>query len=111
MNLLNPTNIPLHNQPGLLLDKYVTVQATAKLTGYNLQYLRRLLRAGRLMGVKVGQVWLIELAALIVFLEGVQSTQDRRFGPQGLKGSLNVDKRKRFVSTTVISPDQKGVVS
>lgn len=37
-----------------------SVKAAAEYSGCNEQYLRRLLRAGRLEGVKIGQVWLIK---------------------------------------------------
>jgi hypothetical protein len=32
------------------------IQAAAELTGYNIQYLRRLLRYGKLEGIKIGQI-------------------------------------------------------
>jgi excisionase family DNA binding protein len=51
--------------------------------GYNQQYLRRLLRDGRLEGIKVGQVWLIKLASLEAHLRSRQMEQDRRRGLQG----------------------------
>jgi len=41
------------------------------------------LRAGRLEGIKIGQVWLIKMASLEVHLLIGQVGQDRRFGPQG----------------------------
>ena len=37
------------------------MQAAAEVTGYNIQYLRRLLRSGVLEGIKIGQMWLIEI--------------------------------------------------
>jgi hypothetical protein len=37
--------------------------------GYDFQYLRRLLRAGKLAGIKVGQVWLISLASLSAYIQ------------------------------------------
>jgi len=38
----------------------ISVKAAVFNSSYNLQYLRRLLREGRLSGVKLGQAWLID---------------------------------------------------
>ena len=48
------------------------------------QYLRRLLRTGRLKGVKIGQVWLIRLASLEAHLRKGQLSRNQRYGPQGV---------------------------
>ena len=48
---------------GAVISHHLTVQAAAVLSGYSIQYLRRLLRDGTLEGVKIGQVWLISLDA------------------------------------------------
>ena len=69
---------------GVVLERHLSVRAAAETSGYNEQYLRRLLRAGRLQGVKIGQVWLIRLASLEAHLRKGQTAQDRRFGPQGV---------------------------
>jgi hypothetical protein len=60
-------NSPQHlfqNSNGIILEKYITVQAAVEVSGYNTQYLRRLLRAERLDRIKVGQMWLIKLESL-----------------------------------------------
>jgi hypothetical protein len=41
---------------GILVNRHITVQAPAEVTGYNLQYLRRILRSGVLKGCKIGQL-------------------------------------------------------
>jgi len=66
----------------LVVTNHITVQAAAKYSGYSLQYLRRLLRCGKLVGLKIGQVWLIEKTALEEYLERSVQATDRRFGPQ-----------------------------
>jgi hypothetical protein len=40
---------------GMVLDNHMSVQAAAEYSGYNVQYLRRLVRRGEVEGVKVGQ--------------------------------------------------------
>jgi hypothetical protein len=41
---------------GVISEEYLTVEAASLITGYNGQYLRRLLRRGKLIGVRVGQL-------------------------------------------------------
>ena len=69
---------------GAVLEKHLSVKAAAETFGYNEQYLRRLLRTGRLQGTRIGQVWLIKLASLEAHLRKGYLAQDRRFGPQGI---------------------------
>jgi hypothetical protein len=61
---------------------YIPVKAACKLSGYDQQYLRRLLRQEKLGGIKVGQVWLIETLSLENHLSLGNQGQDRRYGPQ-----------------------------
>ncbi len=75
---------PQDRVKGVVLERHLSVKAAAEHSGYNEQYLRRLLRAGRLEGIKIGQVWLIKLASLEAHLQKGQMVQDRRFGPQGI---------------------------
>lgn len=65
-----------------VLNNCVSVKAAANYSGYSLQYLRRLLRIGKLDGLKIGQVRLINKAAFETFLEKVSAISDRRFSPK-----------------------------
>ena len=67
---------------GFILEKYITVQIAADYSGYNIQYLRRLLRSGRLMGKKIGQIWLMDLGDFERYLDDALTVNDRRCGPQ-----------------------------
>lgn len=67
---------------GILFETHISVQAAATLTGYNIQYLRRLLRSGKLSGAKIGQVWLIKLSSLETYFQERESSTDRRCGPK-----------------------------
>ena len=73
---------PQIDSPEVVLEKHISVKAAAVFSGYNIQYLRRLLRAGRLEGIKIGQVWLISLVALEAYLKRGQMVRDRRHGPR-----------------------------
>jgi hypothetical protein len=50
----NTPNNSKQSHTGILINGHVTVQAAAEVTGYNIQYLRRMLRSGVLKGVKSG---------------------------------------------------------
>ena len=65
-----------------VLNNHLSVKAAANFSGYSLQYLRRLLRTGKLTGLKIGQVWLIDYAAFEEYLEKAITATDSRFGPQ-----------------------------
>jgi hypothetical protein len=49
------------SSPSDKADTYMPVQTAAEYSGYNLQYMRRLLVSGAIEGVKVGQVWLVKV--------------------------------------------------
>ena len=51
------------------VGKYVTIQAAVRAAGYNRQNLRRLLRTGKITGLEIGQVWLIELVSLEAYTQ------------------------------------------
>jgi excisionase family DNA binding protein len=74
--------LPHESLAGAVLEKHLSVKAAAEYSGYNGQYLRRLLRAGRLEGIRIGQVWLIKLASLEAHLRNGRLSQDQRYGPQ-----------------------------
>ena len=65
-----------------VLNNYISVQVAGKYSGYGLQYLRRLLCNGKLEGIKIGQLWLVDKGALDICLKQVQKATDQRFGPR-----------------------------
>jgi hypothetical protein len=66
----------------ILINGQLTMQAAADATGKNMQYLSRLWRSGKLEGVKIGQMWLVEMDALEAYLQHMESTSDCRCGPR-----------------------------
>jgi len=73
------------SQPGstnpIVFNSCISVKAAASHSGYNVQYLRRLLRDGRLTDMKFDQNWLIDKRTFEAYLENSKHTQDKRFGP------------------------------
>ena len=61
---INSPYISQQSQSGILINQHITVQAASEATGYNIQYLRRLLRSDSLRGIKIDQIWLIEMESL-----------------------------------------------
>jgi excisionase family DNA binding protein len=70
------------SSPSAKADTYMPAQTAAEYSGYNLQYIRRLLVSGAIEGVKVGQVWLVKVSSLNEYLNSIRKTSDRRFGPR-----------------------------
>lgn len=64
------------------LGKCISVKAAADYCGYNQQYLRRLLRRKKLAGLKLGQLWLIEMESFSEYLVLAGTSKDHRFGPK-----------------------------
>jgi len=60
----------------LVVNNHISVKAAAEISGYSLQYIRRLLRMEKLAGLKLGQVWLIEKSAFEDYLENVTQAAD-----------------------------------
>ncbi len=65
-------SIPPQSNTGIFINQHITVQAAANTTGYNFQYLRRMLRSGILKGIKISQMWLIEMDGLETNLKRVK---------------------------------------
>ena len=63
-------------------EKYITVKSASEFSGYNQQYLRRLLRNGLFKTRKIGQIWLIDHSDFSKYLSEAKQSQDKRFGPQ-----------------------------
>ena len=64
----------------LVLNNLISVKAVAKHSGYNIQYLRRLLRAWQLSGMKISQLWLMNKSEFEAFLEKTSKSKDQRSG-------------------------------
>jgi len=60
----------------------VLVRSAAEISGYNQQYLRRLLRNRVFQSRKIGQIWLIDKKSFMDYLKSANKSKDKRFGPQ-----------------------------
>ena len=60
----------------------ITVSQASKLSGYNEEHIRRLLREGLISGRKFGIVWQVSQSSLFTYLTEAQQSEDRRHGPK-----------------------------
>ena len=63
-------------------NRCISVKTASDYSRYSRQYLRRLLRTGKIKGFKIGQIWFVDMDAFEEYLEIGSQTTDRRFGPQ-----------------------------
>ena len=94
----NTSYISQQSNTGILIRRHLTVQGAADVTGDNIQYLRRLLRSGKLECIKIGQLWLIEMQSLEKYLQDVESTSDRRY-----RGEISFPHALRKLTATEYS--------
>ena len=65
-----------------LINNHTSVKVASTLSGYSMQYIRRLLRMKRITGLKIGQVWLVEIDSLNKYLNNAMKSVDQRFSPK-----------------------------
>lgn len=70
------------------LADYVTSEDAAAASGYHVNYVRRLLRQGKLKGRKFGNVWFIERESLQDYLQLVEE-----LGGQKYQGTPTIKER------------------
>ena len=66
----------------LSTGRYIPITLAANTLGYSDQYLRRLLRNHKLKGIKIGQIWLVEIYCLKTYLDKANNSKDSRWGPK-----------------------------
>ena len=59
-----------------------SVKEASEKSGYNEEYLRRLIRQGRIEAVKIGPAYLIRVESLEEYVAGTQDANDARTGPR-----------------------------
>jgi hypothetical protein len=69
------------NDQSYFTNGYLTVKTTAKISGYNQQYLKRLLGGDVFRSKRLGQIWLIDLDDFLRYLHNARRSEDKRFVP------------------------------
>lgn len=65
-----------------MTDDWITTKQAADLSGYNVQYVRRLIRNGKVDARKFATVWQVNRQSLLTYLAEAEETDDRRHGPR-----------------------------
>jgi excisionase family DNA binding protein len=65
-----------------MTEKWITTDEAAELTGYDVEYVRRLLRKGKVQSKKFGAVWQVDRDSLLSYLRDSQNSDDKRRGPK-----------------------------
>jgi excisionase family DNA binding protein len=59
-------------------NEWLTVREAAKLSGYDPEHVRRLVREGKVTARKISIVWLVDRTSLLVYLDKAQSLGEKR---------------------------------
>jgi excisionase family DNA binding protein len=62
--------------------QWMTTEEAAEYSGYDVEYVRRLVREGKVAAVKKGRSWWVSASSLINYVESMQSREDGRAGPE-----------------------------
>ena len=65
-----------------MIDEWMTTREAAQLSGYHAEYLRTLIRDGRIEARKFGIVWQVSRPSLLEYMRQAESSDDRRHGPK-----------------------------
>ena len=63
-------------------DEWITTQEAADLSGYHVNYIRKLIRRGDIRGRKVSIVWLVDRPSLLEYMAQAEKSDDKRRGPK-----------------------------
>ena len=63
-------------------EEWITTQAAAEFSGYHVNYLRWLIRDGRIRGRKISFLWFVHRQSLLDYIAQAQSSEDKRRGPK-----------------------------
>ena len=62
-----------------MTDDWITTTDASKISGYHPEYLRQLIRGGKVLGRKFGIVWQVSKESLMEYLRNAENLSDRRW--------------------------------
>jgi len=68
------------------LKQWITTQEAARITGYDKTYISRLIRKGRVKGIKPGHDWLVNRESLLAFHREMQARGTEKHNPHKKAG-------------------------
>ena len=63
-----------------MAEEWLTTAEAAELSGYHENYIRRVVRAGKVKAQKFGPTWQISRESLLEYLEVASKSSDKRWG-------------------------------
>ncbi len=63
-----------------MAEDWITTAEAAQLSGYNVAYLRELIRNGQLRAQKWGRDWQVSRSSLLAFMRAAEASSDNRRG-------------------------------
>ena len=60
------------------MEDWLTTYEAVRISGYELDYIRKLVRAGKIIGRKWGQSWQVSRASLLKFLKSREQQGEKR---------------------------------
>jgi excisionase family DNA binding protein len=64
------------------MPEFITTTEASQLSGYNIEYIRQLIRAGKIKAEKRGRDWWVDRENFLSYLQQSERSTDKRFGPQ-----------------------------
>ncbi len=65
-----------------MTEEWLTVHQAAELSGYHYNYVRQMIRAGKLEARKFGPVWQVNRTDLLAYIHDAKESGDLRRGPK-----------------------------
>ena len=62
--------------------EWITTGEAAELSGYDIEYIRQMIRAGTIKAGKRGRDWWVDRKAFISYLQSSKRSGDKRRGPK-----------------------------
>lgn len=63
-----------------MAEDWITTAEAARLSGYHLVHLRRLIRAGAIRAQKFGPTWQVDRSSLLTYVRAAEKAEDKRRG-------------------------------
>jgi len=63
-------------------NEWLTTEQAAELSGYHVNHLRRLIRAGVIRAKKLSFLWLVHRQSLLDYMAQAEQSDDKRRGPK-----------------------------
>ncbi len=64
------------------MTDWITPQEASELSGYNTEYVRWLIREGKIAAVKKGYAWWVDRKSFLAYFKAAEKSEDKRHGPK-----------------------------